>query len=189
MSKRLSLQYKMMNPQELIDKYYQKGTRLYEIYMSHAIDVTNKALRIAQEHPELGADVQFLEEASMLHDIGIFKTHAPKIACHGTYRYICHGYLGNELLIAEGLPKHGLVCERHTGTGLSIHTIIKRKLPIPHRDMRPQSIEEQIVCFADKFFSKSKLGKEKSIKKIRKKLSKHGNEQTKQFDAWCEMFL
>ena len=178
-----------MDPHAIIDKYYTKGTKLYDIYISHVTDVTNKALWIARKHPELAIDIQFLEEACMLHDISIFKTRAPHIECKGDLPYICHGYLGNELLTSEGLPKHGLVCERHTGTGLSLETIIKRKLPIPHRDMRPQSMEEKIICFADKFFSKSNLGKEKSIKKIRKSLSKHGKHQIEQFDECCEMFL
>ena len=178
-----------MDIQEIIEKYYTKRTKLYDIYMSHAIDVTNKALTIARKHPELAIDVKFLEEAAMLHDIGIFMTHAPHIYCKGEYRYICHGYLGSDLLRSEGFPKHALVCERHTGTGLSLGIILKRKLPIPHRDMRPQSLEEKIICFADKFFSKSKPGKEKSVKKIRKRLGKHGKHQIEQFDEWCEMFL
>ena len=178
-----------MDTQAIIEKYYTKGTKLYDVYMSHATDVTQKALSIAHKHPELAVDTQFLEEAAMLHDIGIFMTRAPHIHCRGDYPYICHGYLGSDLLKSEGLAKHALVCERHTGTGLSLKVILKRKLPIPHRDMRPQSLEEKIICFADKFFSKSKLGKEKSLKKIRKQLGRHGKHQIKQFDEWCEMFL
>ncbi|MGV8962008.1 MAG: HD domain-containing protein [Candidatus Saccharimonadaceae bacterium] len=178
-----------MNPLSIIDKYYINGTKLYKIYLSHVTDVTNKALTIARNHPELALDVHFLEEAGMLHDIGIFKTKAPHIACKGEFPYICHGYLGRELLTVEGFPQHALVCERHTGTGLSLETIIKRDLPIPHRDMRPLSMEEKIICFADKFYSKSKLGKEKSVKKIRSGLGKHGKHQIEQFDEWCEMFL
>jgi uncharacterized protein len=178
-----------MDVQAIIDKYYIRGTRLYDIFMSHATDVTNKALSIVQNHPELAVDTLFIEEAAMLHDIGIYLTRAPHIGCKGSYPYICHGYLGQELLTAEGYPKHGLVCERHTGTGLSLESIIKRKLPIPHRDMRPQSLEEQIICFADKFYSKSSPGKEKSIKKIRLGLKRHGWHQVKVFDGWCELFL
>lgn len=178
-----------MDTQAIIEKYYTKGSKLYDIYMSHATDVTNKALSIAHKHPELSINTQFLEEAAMLHDIGIFMTKAPRIYCNGDYPYICHGYLGSDLLKSEGFPMHGLVCERHTGTGLSIENIVKRKLPIPHRDMRPQSLEEKVICFADKFFSKSKLGKEKSVNKIRRRLRKHGKHQVEQFDEWCEMFL
>ena len=120
--------------------------------------MTNKALSIARKLPELAIDIKFIEEAGMLHDIGIFMTKAPRIACEGSFPYICHGYLGRELLTNEGFPKHGLVCERHTGTGLSLESIVKRGLPIPHRDMQPESLEEKIICYDDKFFSNSQLG-------------------------------
>ena len=103
-----------MNVNEIIERYYTKGTRLYDIYMSHVTDVTEKALQIAQKHPELAIDVRFIEQAAMLHDIGIFLTDAPRIACIGDMPYICHGYLGRDILNREGYPKHGLVCERHT---------------------------------------------------------------------------
>lgn len=178
-----------MNPHTIIEKYYKKGTKLYDIYISHVSDVTQKALSIVQNHPELAVDVNFIEEAAMLHDIGIFLTDAPSIACTGKYPYICHGYLGQELLTHEGYPKHGLVSERHTGTGLSLKVILKRNLPVPHRDMQPRSMEEQVICFADKFYSKTKLGKEKSVKKIRSGLGKHDKRQIDIFDKWCEMFL
>ena len=178
-----------MDALSIIEKYYTKGTKLYDIYLSHAIDVTNKALEITQRHPELAVDVKFIEEATMLHDIGIFKTKAPHIACKGTYPYICHGYLGRELMDMEGFPRHALVCERHTGVGLSLEEIIRRKLPIPHRDMLPRSLEEKIISFADKFYSKSNPGKEKSIDKIRRGLRKHGESQVAIFDEWSELFL
>ena len=178
-----------MDVQAIINKYYTPGTKLYDIYMSHAEDVANKALRIVQKRPELAVDVRFIEEAAMLHDIAIFQTHAPRFGCEGTMPYISHGYLGRKLLTAEGFPKHGLVCERHTGVGLRLEEILNRELPIPHRDMRPLSLEEKIVCFADKFYSKSQLGCEKTVKKIREGLQKHGKYHAKVFDEWCEMFL
>ena len=95
----------------------------------------------------------------MLHDIGIFYCNAPNIHCHGTHTYIEHGYLGAELLRNEGFPKHALVAERHTGTGITIEQIIREDLPIPERDYCPQSIEEKIVCYADKFYLKATSAK------------------------------
>jgi len=53
----------------------------------------------------------FIEEAALLHDIGIFNTNLPKIGCYGRHPYISHGYLGRELLENEGLAAHALVCE------------------------------------------------------------------------------
>ena len=178
-----------MNPLEIIQKYYPVGSEAYHISVTHSRSVADKALQIARRHPEMDLDLNFIEEAAMLHDIGIFKCDAPEIDCHGTAPYICHGYLGAELLRQEGFPKHALVCERHTGTGLSLEMIEKQNLPIPHRDMRPVSMEEQLICFADKFYSKTHLDREKSIKKIRNSLAKYGEESVNRFDAWCKLFL
>ena len=39
------------------------------------------AMEIARRKPQLEIDTQFAYEAAMLHDIGIFRTHAPEIFC------------------------------------------------------------------------------------------------------------
>lgn len=148
---------------DLIDKYYPQDNELKHILNVHSRSVADKVLWIAVKHPELNLDTVFLEEAAMLHDIGIFLTHAPGIQCFGTEPYICHGYLGAGLVRKEGFPRHALVCERHTGAGLSLKDIMDQKLPVPHREMLPVSMEEQVICFADKFFSKTHLDREKTV--------------------------
>ncbi len=178
-----------MNPIEIIEKYYPKDRDVFEILTEHSRDVANKALQIASMHPEMNLDLQFIEEAAMLHDIGIIYTNAPDLDCHGVHSYICHGYLGHDLLKSEGFPKHALVCERHTGTGLSLQHILNSQLPIPHRDMMPVSLEEQLICFADKFYSKTKLGQEKTPEQIEKSLLRHGEETVARFVAWRKLFL
>jgi len=178
-----------MRPVEIIKKYYQEESELYKILLDHSFAVADKALFIAQMHHELNLDIGFIYEAAMLHDIGILKTNAPDVYCYGEFPYICHGYLGRELLMEEGFPRHALVCERHTGTGLSLEAIIKGKLPIPKRNMLPESLEEQLICFTDKFFSKSRIDKEKPIDKIRKSLLKYGDNSVRRFDKWCKLFL
>ena len=179
-----------MNPIDIINKYYKYGSKAWVILTEHSRAVRDFALDIIKKHPELNADEQFISEAAMLHDIGIFLTNAPSLQCFGDKPYICHGYLGRELLEKEGYPKHALVCERHTGTGLSLEEITIQNLPIPHRDMLPVSIEEQIICFADKFFRKSKnLTKAQDINKVRNNLLKHGEAQLNRFNEWVEIFM
>ena len=178
-----------MDALSIINKYYPEDNELRHILVTHSRAVADKALDIAHRHPELNLDEAFIEEAALLHDIGIFLTDADGIRCHGTHPYICHGYLGADLLRAEGYPRHALVCERHTGAGLSLDEIERQQLPVPRRDMRPVSLEEQVVCFADKFFSKTKLDKEKSVEKALKSLLKHGDEGVGRFEHWCEIFL
>ena len=178
-----------MNPLGIIKEYYEEGTPLYDILVTHSHSVAQKALAIAEMHPEMNLDKNFIYEAAMLHDLGIFATDAPEIYCFGELPYICHGSIGSEILMREGYPKHALVCERHTGTGLSIAEIIKKNYPIPPRNMVPETQEEKLICFADKFYSKTHLDREKSIEKIRKGLAKHGNESVRRFDQWRKIFL
>lgn len=178
-----------MNPIELIDAYYPEDNERKHILLVHSRLVAEKALRIADGHPELNLDKDFLYEAGMLHDIGIFLTNAPGIFCFGDQPYICHGYLGADLMRREGYPRHALVCERHTGAGLSLDDIIAQNLPVPHRDMLPVSMEEHVICFADKFYSKTHLEREKTVEKARKSISNFGNVGLERFDHWCEQFL
>ena len=178
-----------MNPIELIDADYPEDNERKHILWVHSRLVAEKALRIADGHPELNLDKDFLYEAGMLHDIGIFLTNAPGIFCFGDQPYICHGYLGADLMRREGYPRHALVCERHTGAGLSLDDIIAQNLPVPHRDMLPVSMEEQVICFADKFYSKTHLEREKTVEKARKSISNFGNVGLERFDHWCEQFL
>ena len=89
----------------------------------------------------------------------------------------------------EGFPRHALVCERHTGTGITLEMIEERHLPLPHRVMVPVSLEEQLICFADKFYSKTKLDKEKPVEKVKQGLVKYGEETVIRFDNWCKLFL
>lgn len=173
----------------IINKYYPEENELKRILLTHSRSVADKALWIADRHPELNLDRTFLEEAALLHDIGVFMTDAAGIHCYGTYPYICHGYLGSELMQKEGYLRHALVCERHTGAGISLESIIGQNLPVPHRDMIPISLEEQVVCFADKFFSKTHLDREKSVEKALKSISKYGEEGICRFNEWCVRFL
>lgn len=174
----------------IIEKYYEPDSKAYRFLLKHGMMVSAKALRVAERVKGLNPDMQFIEDAAMLHDIGIFMTNAPELGCFGDHQYIEHGYLGHDLLLKEGLNAHALVCERHVGIGISIMDIEVRDFPFPKRDMIPVSLEEKIVCFADKFYSKSKdnFEREKNIPEIRKIIKSFGNDKLKQFDEWLIFF-
>ena len=178
----------MTDWKKIIDKYYSGDGDLRTILIIHSQSVARKALQIVSLHPELNLDREFIEEAAMLHDIGIIKTDAPGIKCFGTEPYICHGILGAEMLRLEGLPCHARVCERHTGAGLSLNEIVSQNLPLPHQDFLPETLEEQVICYADKFFSKTHLDREKSIEKAEKSIAKFGEEGLARFKQWEKMF-
>ncbi len=167
---------KIMNPIEIIDKYYADAPELRQVLLTHSGQVRDRALRIVDAHKEWDVDRQFVSEAAMLHDIGIFYCYAPGIRCTGDRPYIEHGYLGAELLRKEGYPRHALVAERHTGSGITMDQVIREDLPIPVKDYLPVSLEERIICYADKFYSKSHLGEEVALSKIRHNIWKYGHD-------------
>lgn len=177
----------MIYPQ-LIDLFYPEDNALRRLLLLHSGQVRDKALDIVDRHPELGANRQLVEEGAMLHDLGIFKTHAPGIYCTGSAPYILHGRLGAELLLEQGYPTLARFCERHTGTGITRAAIEARQLPLPLEDFVPETIEEQIVCYADKFFSKSHPERVRTVEQAAESLSKYGQEGVDKFRSWAQRF-
>lgn len=182
----------MIDYEAIISKYCAGNAELQQILLTHSRQVADRALAILSKHPEWvesgEIDPVFVEEAAMLHDIGVVLCDAPRIYCFGKHAYIEHGYLGAEILRQEGLPKHAAVAERHTGTGIDIEQIIREKLPIPIQDYTPRTLEEQLICYADKFYSKTKLGQDKPMSKIRLHLWKYGSETVARFDKMQNFF-
>ena len=79
--------------------------------------------------------------------------------------------------------------ERHTGTGLDSETIRTRGLDLPtDRLYMPQSIEERVICYADKFYSKSQIEHQKPLEKVRTSLAKYGADSLARFDEMHEQF-
>ena len=163
-----------MDYQAMIDKFGPADDELRRVLLLHSRQVADRCLLIVKKHKELPVDVQFLEEAAMLHDIGIYQCDAPSIHCHGTEPYIKHGPIGGDLLRQEGYPRHARVAERHTGTGLP--------------GFEPETLEEQIVCYADKFYSKSKPDHVRTVAETAQSLEKFGHEGVLKFLSWAEKF-
>ena len=163
-----------MNYQAVIDKYYPADNELRRVLIKHSRQVADRCLQIVKKHKELPVDVQFLEEAAMLHDLGIFRCNAPSIYCEGTEPYIKHGSIGAKILRSEGLPRHARVAERHTGTGLPGY--------------EPETLEEQIVCYADKFYSKSSPDRVRTVAESAQSLEKFGEAGVRKFLEWAARF-
>lgn len=163
-----------MNYQSIIDKYYPEDDDLKRLLLKHSRQVADRCLQICDSHPELNLDRRFLEEAAMLHDIGIRWCNAPSIFCTGAEPYLRHGPIGGEVLRREDFPLHARVAERHTGTGLP--------------GFEPETLEEQVVCYADKFFSKSHPDRVLSVDGAAQSLAKFGQEGVDKFLRWAEMF-
>jgi uncharacterized protein len=166
----------------IIHHFYPEDDELRRLLLHHSRQVADRCLTIVRKHPELPVDTQFLEEAAMLHDIGIVHCNAPSILCFGNEPYIKHGQIGAEMLrnyappttVGSPLERHARVCERHTGTGLP--------------GFEPETLEEQIVCYADKFYSKSSPDKVRSVLETAESLEKFGHAGVEKFLAWAKLF-
>lgn len=138
-----------MNPIDILAEYYKPGSKAFNILVAHGEQVARKALAAAERACHLKPDLEFIENAAMLHDIGILETDTPQLGCRGNHPYICHGILGRMMLESCGVPAYGLICERHIGVGISAEDVRQQNLPLPARDMVPVSIEERVICYAE----------------------------------------
>ncbi len=200
----------------IVDYYYRKSSSLpsplllkgqgeavgevpylRSILLIHSKNVADKALAIADNHPEMTVDRSFVYAAAMLHDIGIILCDAPGIECNGTEPYIRHGLCGGKMLReyasehgigAEEIEKYARVCERHTGAGLTAEDIKSQNLPLPVMDLLPETIEEQLICYADKFFSKTRPNEEKPLDRVIASLRRFGTGSEKRFIEMHEIF-
>lgn len=196
----------MINYTEIINKFYPEANKLRDILLVHSRGVADMALRIFDAHNELfdadriTAERDLVEAAAMLHDIGIINCNAPGIECYGTEFYICHGTIGARMIRSldtsdksldiDETTKEALarVCERHTGTGLTREQIVKQCLPLPHVDLIPETITEQLVCYADKFFSKTHPERTKTFEQAERSLMKFGEQGVLKLRQWHEVF-
>lgn len=178
-----------MDPIAFIAGVYRRGERAYEVLCRHGEAVAEKALSAANAVSDQNPDREFIYQTAMLHDIGIFMTDCPGLGCQGIHPYVCHGILGARLLSEAGLERHSRVCERHVGVGITATDVRRQGLPLPERDMIPQTLEETIVCYADKFFSKNSAAQRPlSVEVILRRLHCFGPDKADRFFRWAAIF-
>ena len=169
-------------------KYYADNPELKRIVMVHSDQVAKKALEICKKK-KLELNIQEVYCAAMLHDIGVVKCNAPGIYAHGKAPYIQHGLEGKKILDANGLSQYSNICTNHTGAGITKEEIKNNNLPLPLADMTPKTLLEKLICYSDKFFSKSKdLTKEKSLDQVIKDMGRLGEDSLKRFMEMHQVF-
>jgi len=102
--------------------------------------VAKIALKIAKRLKKKGfsVDLELVEIGALLHDIGRSKTHT-----------VHHAIVGAKIAKQRGLPKSIVrIIERHVGGGITAQEA--EKLGWPVKDYIPETLEEKIVCYADK---------------------------------------
>lgn len=185
-----------INPLAIIHHFYPADTPLRRMLLKHSMQVRDKALALRADSvcARLDIDVRVVADGAMLHDIGIGQCRAPKILCEGSHPYIAHGVIGAGMLRDYGrkyeleLEVYARICERHTGSGISVREVRAQGLPLPERDYRPETLEEKLVCLADKFYSKSGDMREKPTESIRRSMRKFGEDSVMRFEEMCGIF-
>ena len=97
-------------------------------------------MRIANVYKAKGysVDIRLIESGALLHDIGRGQTHG-----------IEHGAVGGQTARRLGIPMElAHIIERHVGAGLTLDEARKNGLPMGN--YVPETLEEKIVCYADK---------------------------------------
>lgn len=185
-----------MDPNAVFRAFYPDDTPLRRKLLNHSSQVRDEALRIAATPACAGMplDLDLVSAGAWLHDIGVCRCNAPDIFCTGTQPYIRHGIIGADMLREFG-ALHGLdlepcarICERHTGSGLTAVEISIRRIPLPVRDYLPETLEEKLVCLADKFYSKSGDGHRKGIDAVRRSQFRFGDAALRRLDALLALF-
>lgn len=156
----------------------------FGIVLRHSLEVLAKAMAIvAKKQLWDEVDMDLVASGSLLHDVGAFR-----FLEDGTQEgYIRHGVLGAELLRGMGREREARIAERHTGAGLSQKEIIARGWDLPLEDLLPETLEEKLICYADKFSSKTP-GKKDTLESIEKEFEGYGQESLERFRRLREMF-
>ena len=107
----------------------------------HSEKVAEKAIEIAKKVSNVNVDLNLIEVGAILHDIGRTKTHA-----------LDHGIVGGVILRNKGLPRSvSRICETHILGGLDKEDA--KEVGLPEKDFIPTTIEEKIICLADKYIA------------------------------------
>lgn len=80
------------------------------------------------------------------------------------------------------------VAERHTGSGLTAAEISEGGLPLPAVDLLPESLLEKLVCYADKFYSKSGDMKRKTPERVMAEMKRFGAASVQRFEELQAIF-
>lgn len=129
--------------------------------IEHCKTVAKIALKIARKLKKNGfnVDLKLVEVGALLHDIGRSKTHT-------VHHAIVGAKIAKQYNLSEPLIR---IIERHVGGGISAEEA--EKLGWPVKDYFPETLEEKIVCYADKLVEGNKeVPVEVTIKRLAEEL-------------------
>ena len=120
-------------------------TGVYIVRHCQAVAMAAEIMAEEAERRGHAVDMKAVIAGALLHDIGRSRSQTVK-----------HGAQGAEILENEGVDRKVVeIVRRHVGAGISPEEA--KKLGLPDFDYIPRTLEERIVCFADKMVDADKV--------------------------------
>lgn len=168
-----------------LHKKYATSPEAYDRIFTHCLIVWDIARSIIKEKQLNTIDIELVKAGCLLHDIGAYSLF--RDGWFDKERYITHGIVGYRLLKEEGYSEQLCrIASHHTGVGLSKIDIERQGLPLPNEDFLAETIEEELVMYADKFHSKHP--RFNSYESYRKTVSKFGDDNARRFEELASRF-
>lgn len=137
----------------------------------------------------LAVDAELVKVGCLLHDIGVYELLDKDGKERPDIPYITHGVRGESILKKEGFPE--LIWRfgsHHTGVGLAKQDITRQELPLPVQDYEADTIEEELVMYADKFHSKNTPPNFNTFEHYKQTVAKFGADKRERFAQLAEKF-
>jgi uncharacterized protein len=148
--------------------------------IKHCIAVADIAVETARELAGRGlkVDIELVEIGALLHDLGRSKNHT-----------VNHALIGAQIAQSMSLPEQVInIIKRHVGAGIT--TEEAEFLGWPKDIYMPQTLEEKIVCYADKLIEHGKrIPIEIEIEKLQKENKRQAAERVRKLNEEITILL
>ncbi|HWZ65450.1 MAG TPA: HD domain-containing protein [Patescibacteria group bacterium] len=173
---------------EELHKKYAPTPEILELVLTHCEIVSDVAQQLITAK-KLKVNAELVQVGCLLHDIGVYPLFDGTGKEREGLNYITHGVRGEAILKDEGFPETiQRFASHHTGVGLSMHDIISQKLPLPEQDYMAETLEEELIMYADKFHSKTEPPSFNPYDWYKQYVAKFGEGKVKKFEQMAQKF-
>ena len=153
-----------MNPIDIINKYYPEENELRHILLTHSRSVADKSLWIADRHPELSLDKDFLYEAAMLSRYRHFSLQMRQVSIVLATSLISVTVIWEPTwYAAKAIPAMLWFVNAIRVPDFHWRESLRRICPYRIVKWFRSAWKNKLSVFADKFYSKNSFGKRRKV--------------------------
>jgi uncharacterized protein len=173
---------------EALHKKYAPTPEVLELVLTHCKIVNEIAQQLIATN-NLKVDTELVRVGCLLHDIGVYPLFDETGKEREDLHYITHGVRGETILRDEGFPEIiWRFASHHTGVGLTKRDITLQNLPLPEQDYVAETLEEELIMYADKFHSKTEPPYFNPYAWYKQHVAKFGEDKVKKFEQMAQEF-